>query len=180
MKVSLILLTPGKLQGETLVINRPLFVIGRGTSCHLRISCQTVSKRHCTFALRNGRVYVQDCGSRNGTLLNGRTFEGEVELQGDGRLQVGRLEFAIQIEGAPLKAVSDEEAAAAAFLAMEEVENPGPSNENTLVEGASPKAETDPEIIPPLPVPGPPAPAKQREADTSAAAKRLLKMYSRR
>ena len=45
--------------------------VGRSTSAHLRLPHPTVSDQHLQIALQNGRLFVGDLGSRNGTLLNG-------------------------------------------------------------------------------------------------------------
>lgn len=45
--------------------------VGRSTRAHLRLPHPTVSDQHLQVALQEGRLFVMDLGSRNGTLLNG-------------------------------------------------------------------------------------------------------------
>lgn len=52
------------------VLHQP-FTIGREPDCEIRIDDPLVSRRHAEVGLTDGRWYVQDCGSRNGTFLDG-------------------------------------------------------------------------------------------------------------
>jgi len=45
-------------------------LIGRGRECAIRIPSVTISRRHVKLRVRDGRVWVIDLGSRNGTWLN--------------------------------------------------------------------------------------------------------------
>ena len=48
MKLSLLVLTPGKMEGKSIPITIPQFVIGRDPQCNLRPASALISKRHCT------------------------------------------------------------------------------------------------------------------------------------
>ena len=63
----------GAAKGRTIAIYGPKFVIGRDRSCHLRLGSAMVSKLHAAIELRDGRVFVRDLGSTNGTIVDGRT-----------------------------------------------------------------------------------------------------------
>ncbi|HKB02495.1 MAG TPA: FHA domain-containing protein, partial [Gemmataceae bacterium] len=78
------------------------FVIGRDPQCQLRPASPAVSKQHCALSARDGKVYLRDCGSTNGTFLNDEQIAGEREVQTGDRLRVGPLEFDLRIEtGSP-------------------------------------------------------------------------------
>jgi hypothetical protein len=65
-------------------------LIGRSDACDVRLEDATVSRRHARLVFRDGAWIVQDLGSKNGTLLNGR-------LVGRARLRPGdRIAFADQ------------------------------------------------------------------------------------
>lgn len=98
MKLSLIVLTPGKQQGKILNISLAQFLIGRDVQCHLRPASPMISKRHCALIQRDGKVFIRDFASTNGTLLNEKPVEGEVELHHDDQLKVGPLHFAVRLE----------------------------------------------------------------------------------
>jgi pSer/pThr/pTyr-binding forkhead associated (FHA) protein len=98
MKLSLVVLTPGKQEGKTLPIGLPQFLIGRDPQCHLRPASAAISKRHCALMQRDGKVFVRDFDSTNGTFVNDEPIKGEVEVHHDDRLRVGPLLFVVQIE----------------------------------------------------------------------------------
>jgi len=105
MKLSLLVLTPGKMEGKALDIKLSQFVIGRDPQCHLRPASPLISKRHCAILVKDGKAFVRDFDSTNGTLVNDAPINGECELHHDDRLKVGPLLFAVRIEpdAAPTK-----------------------------------------------------------------------------
>ena len=46
-------------------------VVGRQAGCEIIIDARKVSREHAAFIFRNGRWYVEDLGSANGTRVNG-------------------------------------------------------------------------------------------------------------
>lgn len=84
----------------------PTFRIGRGENCHLRPNSEQVSREHAEFSITPEKVVVRDLGSRNGTLVNGKTLTEPCILKDRDLIQVGPLTFAISIEGAPVPAAA--------------------------------------------------------------------------
>src|SRR5215471_19138962 len=101
MKLSLVVLTAGKQEGKTLPIALSQFVIGRDPQCQLRPASALISKRHCALIQREGKAFVRDFDSTNGTFLNDQPVKGEVELHHDDRLKVGPIAFAVNLEVTP-------------------------------------------------------------------------------
>jgi predicted component of type VI protein secretion system len=101
MKLSLVVLTPGKQHGKVLDIKLAQFLIGRDPQCHLRPTSPMISKRHCALIQRDGKVFIRDFDSTNGTLVNDQPVKGEVELHHDDQVKAGPLHFAIRLEAAP-------------------------------------------------------------------------------
>lgn len=101
MHLSLTVLSAGKYQGKTIRVSSPHFSIGRGPECHLRVANKLISRRHCEIALRDGKLWVVDFDSANGTLVNGRRVHGATELWDADRLEVGPLQMTVRVEGAP-------------------------------------------------------------------------------
>jgi predicted component of type VI protein secretion system len=99
MKLSLVVLTPGKSEGKTIPINLPQFLIGRDAQCQLRPASPLISKRHCVILVRNGKVYLRDFDSTNGSFVNDKPVKGQVELHHEDRLRIGPLNFGVRIEG---------------------------------------------------------------------------------
>ena len=134
MKLSLVVTTAGKAQGQVIPIKLSQFVIGRDPQCNLRPASALISKRHCAVLIKNGQVSVRDFDSTNGTFVNEQPVKGEAPLQNGDELKVGPLAFKVQIEQTasiskptpPPKApgagaaAPDDEAAAALLLSLQE------------------------------------------------------------
>jgi predicted component of type VI protein secretion system len=103
MKLSLRVLTPGKQEGQVLDIKLSQFLVGRDPQCHLRPASPLISKRHCALIQRDGKVFIRDFDSTNGTHVNDEPVKGERELHHDDRQKIGPLLFGVQIEaGSPV------------------------------------------------------------------------------
>ncbi|HEY7327050.1 MAG TPA: FHA domain-containing protein [Gemmataceae bacterium] len=203
MKLGIVVLTPGPAEGKVISINLPQFVIGRDPACQLRPASLQISKRHCALLRREDKVFVRDFGSTNGTFVNDRQIEGEIELLDGDRLRVGPLTFAVRVEMAsfdqtvPLpatketkhkqasgqavpaptqespRAASDEDEAAATLLAMQESGVPDSGQPSEVPEGS-----TVHDI--PSPLVADKEKPKQPSGDTSASAKSILEKYLKR
>jgi pSer/pThr/pTyr-binding forkhead associated (FHA) protein len=97
MKVTLFV-TQGNAQGKSIPINIPIFVIGRDPKCHLRPASSMISKRHCALQSKDGKVFIQDFESTNGTFVNEEKVTGERELKNKDMLKVGPLVFEVRID----------------------------------------------------------------------------------
>lgn len=198
MKLSLVVMTPGKTEGKVIPITLSQFVIGRDPQCHLRPASAVISKRHCAILVREGKVYVRDFDSTNGTAVNDQPVKGEVELRHDDRLKVGPLLFGVKIESPapinrptpppPVKAPAGEgqndDDIAAMLLSIQDDGSGGGT-------GEVPEGSTVMDVMVP---PEGQAPtdakqaekakghdkAKQAQASTSNAAKEILEKYMRR
>lgn len=90
----------GKNDGREIKISVPKFIIGRGEDAHLRPSSDLVSRNHCAICVGNGKVTVEDMGSRNGTFINGDQIEATHLVQVGDTLRVGRLQFELIVDHA--------------------------------------------------------------------------------
>lgn len=123
MKVSLVVAT-GAHEGRVIPLTAAQFLIGRDPQCQLRPASPAISKVHCGVLIRDGRVFVKDFGSTNGTLVNGQLVQSaEVAIEDGATLQVGPLDFRVRVEkvaavadGTPLPGDSAETAAALAAV----------------------------------------------------------------
>jgi pSer/pThr/pTyr-binding forkhead associated (FHA) protein len=98
MKLSLVVLTQGANQGKVLEIKLSQFVIGRDPQCHLRPASPMISKRHCALLQREGKAFVRDFDSTNGTFVNNVQVKDEIELHDGDQLKLGPLLFKVAIE----------------------------------------------------------------------------------
>ena len=97
MKLRLVVAS-GVHEGKGIPITVPEFIVGRDPQCQLRPASPAISKRHCAILVRGGKVFVRDFGSTNGTFVNDKLVEGEVELFDQDLLKVGPLEFRVGLE----------------------------------------------------------------------------------
>lgn len=67
--------------------------IGRSQEADLRIDDRYASGLHARIFSRDGRTYVEDMSSTNGTLLNDATLRGEAELVDGDVVRIGDTEF---------------------------------------------------------------------------------------
>ncbi|MCS7015427.1 MAG: FHA domain-containing protein [Gemmatales bacterium] len=96
MKLTLLVKKP---QGgfQEIPIRLSQFLIGRDPDCHLRPVSPMVSKRHCAILIREGRAFLKDFESTNGTYHNGRLLKGEIELVDGDEFKVGPLVFRVKL-----------------------------------------------------------------------------------
>jgi two-component system cell cycle response regulator len=71
-------------------------ILGRGEVA-IRVSSEEVSRKHAQFVVVEGRYFVRDLGSMNGTVVNGAAVQGEREIFEGDKIQVGTtiLRFAL-------------------------------------------------------------------------------------
>jgi len=196
MKLALVVMTPGKMEGKAIPITLSQFVIGRDPQCHLRPASPVISKRHCALLVRGEKVFVRDFESTNGTFVNDQPVKGEVELQNADVLKVGPIAFAVNVEVTPApvnkptpapptkKATANEDDDIAAMLLSLQDDgdqtSTGLSSEvpegSTVMDLAAPTAGEN--------TPGDPTKGKTKPAvptgDTRNAAKAILEKYMRR
>lgn len=68
--------------------NRTL-VVGRQAECDLSIPSGKVSRRHAEIYWKRGAPWIVDCGSQNGTTVNGRRITADHELQSGDEITIG-------------------------------------------------------------------------------------------
>jgi hypothetical protein len=71
--------------------------IGRSKEADVRIDDRYASSLHARVFSREGRFYVEDMNSTNGTLLNGATLQGEAELIDGDNVQIGDTIFRLEV-----------------------------------------------------------------------------------
>ena len=79
----------------SIVLQRPVLLIGRHQECDVRINSPKVSRRHCCLAMAYDRVLIRDLGSRNGVRVNGRVVDESRLYEGD-ELAIGPLLFRLE------------------------------------------------------------------------------------
>ena len=97
MRVKLKVLN-GKSAGREVKVPDTGFLIGRSQECHLRPKSDAISRQHCEIVIDDARLLVRDMGSKNGTYVNGKRIDGQVELTQGDQLLVGKLELEVIID----------------------------------------------------------------------------------
>jgi pSer/pThr/pTyr-binding forkhead associated (FHA) protein len=206
MKMSLVVLTEGKLLGKSIPITLSQFIIGRDPQCQLRPASALISKRHCAVIVRGAKIFVRDFDSTNGTFVNDEPVKGEREVKHDDTLKVGPLTFRVVVEGAsvpvnkptPLPQVladqtGEDDSVAAMLLDLADEGKPQTPGEEKVPDGST-TMETIAGVGPEGTIaegdtktqqaakPAAKAPDKKKanDGDTSAAAQAILQKYMRR
>jgi pSer/pThr/pTyr-binding forkhead associated (FHA) protein len=74
--------------GSSILLDKPILLIGRDPECDIQIDSRKISRRHCCIAQVNDYLVVRDLGSTNGIRINGlRVQEGN--LKEDDELTIG-------------------------------------------------------------------------------------------
>jgi hypothetical protein len=83
-------------------------VVGRTSENDVTIPEYSISKRHCAFEIKNGTMTVADCGSTNGTTMNGTKLAANdpVALCGGEQITMGRFTFVYETPAGFLEFVS--------------------------------------------------------------------------
>ncbi len=86
-----LLIQNGEMMGKTLLLDRPMIVIGRGIECNVVINDVSISRQHAQFSRQASGDYVQDLKSRNGTLVNNEPLLAPRLLQTGDRICLGTI-----------------------------------------------------------------------------------------
>ena len=84
------LVEPKEARGRTYEVGEEV-TVGRASGCGVSLEGDTfVSQLHARLYRRDGRMWVEDLGSTNGTYVNSKRLTSPVSLRRGDRVQVGR------------------------------------------------------------------------------------------
>jgi len=72
-------------------------LVGRDRDCVIRIDSASVSRHHARIVLSAGCARLEDLGSKNGTLLNGRRVEQGTDLNDGDEIGVGSVSLTYRV-----------------------------------------------------------------------------------
>jgi predicted component of type VI protein secretion system len=78
----------GELAGQRWTIANDELLIGRGNDSDIVLPERQVSRHHIKIHHRDGRYFLEDLGSKNGTFLNGQQIQGTVPIQDGDEIQI--------------------------------------------------------------------------------------------
>jgi sigma-B regulation protein RsbU (phosphoserine phosphatase) len=97
--------------------NGDQWIMGRNADCQVVINLPAVSREHAVIRLAQGKYYIEDLKSRNGTAVNNQEIRGRTELNHNDRIKICDSVFAfvaqapkppLPAELLPLVAAEDE------------------------------------------------------------------------
>ena len=71
-------------------------IVGRDPSCDIVLDDPSVSRRHARVFLAEGRVYLEDLGSQNGTMVNGAAIHMPCQLRSGDELAAGEARWKLK------------------------------------------------------------------------------------
>lgn len=77
-------------------VHKPCTIIGRETTCDVRIPVPSVSQKHCQITLNDGRLELNDLNSDHGTFHNGCRVN-QAALQAEDTLTIGPVTFRVRM-----------------------------------------------------------------------------------
>lgn len=86
----------GPQQGRMLRLEKDRVTIGRHASSDLPVESSSVSRFHTQLVREDGRWFVEDMQSNNGTFVNGRRVEGRVALHDGEQIHLGNVVIAFR------------------------------------------------------------------------------------
>ena len=86
----------GPSAGERFILDISEVTIGRDPKCEVFLNDRTVSRRHAHLAIQNGRAYIEDLGSLNGTWVDG-AIVSQGDLHNGSTIQIGTFKMILNI-----------------------------------------------------------------------------------
>jgi pSer/pThr/pTyr-binding forkhead associated (FHA) protein len=89
---ALLVVERGPNAGSKFLIDKDVTTAGRHPESDIFLDDVTVSRRHAEFRRRDGKFFVHDVGSLNGTYVNKQRVD-ETQLANGDELQIGRFKL---------------------------------------------------------------------------------------
>ncbi|RLQ22396.1 FHA domain-containing protein [Seongchinamella sediminis] len=84
----------GPLSGLSYAVYGPI-TLGRALDCDLAVVTPHVSRQHARIGVQDDRLYIEDLGSSNGTMVNGKRTSGRQQLRHDDELRFHDIIFRV-------------------------------------------------------------------------------------
>lgn len=85
--------------GQLVPLKQGTLVLGRSSSCDLRLQHPSISRRHAQLTRQGDRLVLRDLGSQNGTFLNRGRLYGEAELSHGDQISLGNAVLRLRAPG---------------------------------------------------------------------------------
>jgi hypothetical protein len=84
----------GPLSGLSYAIQEPI-LLGRALECDLAVVSPHISRQHAKLEVIDGHLHIEDLGSSNGTMINGKRASGQHQLRHDDELRFHDIIFRV-------------------------------------------------------------------------------------
>lgn len=78
----------GGTPGQVVALEGDKFVLGRNPDCHVVINGTAVSRAHAHIVRVQGKFYIEDMKSRNGTYVNNELVKDRVQLKDNDKIKI--------------------------------------------------------------------------------------------
>jgi len=82
-------------------------IVGRDHDALVRLNAPGISRRHARITVHDGRVTIEDLGSKNGTYVRGTRIDGAAELNDGDEIRISR-ELLVMLKPDPLRSTVTE------------------------------------------------------------------------
>lgn len=86
---------PKELRGVSIAVRGPV-IVGRNPGADIVIGAGYVSGRHARFSLMGQNLFIEDLGSRNGTMVNGLPVMEPTALSNNDVVTVGDVAIRVR------------------------------------------------------------------------------------
>jgi serine phosphatase RsbU (regulator of sigma subunit) len=86
--MALIRIVKGNNEGATVELNNERIVLGRNADCHVVLNVPAVSREHAIIRKIQGKFYIEDNKSRNGTFLNSKEVTTRTLLKDNDKIKI--------------------------------------------------------------------------------------------
>ena len=97
MKASLHIIA-GTPERRVTPLDKGTFILGRGSQADVQIPSREISRKHAQIIVEDDEIILQDCGSANGTILNGKKIMRE-KLKNKDQITVANVTLEIRFDG---------------------------------------------------------------------------------
>ncbi|MEM9188049.1 MAG: FHA domain-containing protein [Myxococcota bacterium] len=84
-----------RLGGHTIPLSEGENVLGRSTSCDVVVPEEIASRRHAAIVIMGNKIFIEDLGSRNGVLVDGRMIAERARLDVGSRISIGNTRMVV-------------------------------------------------------------------------------------
>ncbi len=93
----------GTLKGKIISVPSDEFTLGRASEAGVHVKDKLISRKHCRLTFEDGKWYIEDLGSTNGTWIVGQKVDRKVLLPFRTSARIGKTIFEIVVPGVASK-----------------------------------------------------------------------------